>query len=95
MPVKCSFGGAIATCGGYAAWLVGGNVADLCLKRGISWRWVVVGLSVGCGASSLAILAFLREPPVGRFIDKKEVRCMAGTVLCLQERQWSDRWDHC
>ncbi|BDA47322.1 hypothetical protein COCOBI_10-1680 [Coccomyxa sp. Obi] len=71
-PEQISFGGAIATCGGYAAWLLAGNLADLCLKRGISWRWAIVGLSVGCGASSLAIMAFLREPPVGRFIVKKE-----------------------
>ncbi|CAL8472225.1 g11767 [Coccomyxa elongata] len=71
-PEQLSFGGAIATCGGYAAWLVAGNLADLCLKKGISWHWAVVGLSAGCGVSSLAILAFLREPPVGRFIVKKE-----------------------
>ncbi|BDA47321.1 hypothetical protein COCOBI_10-1670 [Coccomyxa sp. Obi] len=71
-PEQISFGGAIFSCGAYLAELLAGNLADLCINKGISWRWAVVGLGVGCGASSLAIFAFLREPPVGRFIVKKE-----------------------
>ena len=63
--------------------LLAGNLAELCINKGISWRWAVVGLGAGCGASSLAVFAFLREPPVGRFIVKKEVRCMIAPSFDL------------
>ncbi|BDA47320.1 hypothetical protein COCOBI_10-1660 [Coccomyxa sp. Obi] len=71
-PEQISFAGAIFSSNVYLAECLAGNLAELCIKKGISWRWAVVGLGVGCGASSLAVFAFLREPPIGRFIVKKE-----------------------
>ncbi|EIE27065.1 MFS general substrate transporter [Coccomyxa subellipsoidea C-169] len=70
-PEQISFGGAIFGSNPYLAEFLAGNLAELCLKKGISWRWAVVGLGTACGASSLAIFAFLREPPIGRFIVKR------------------------
>ncbi len=68
-----SFAGAIFSCAAYLAEALAGNLAFVCDKRGISWRWAVVSLGIGCVAAALATFAFIREPPVGRFIVKKEV----------------------
>ncbi|BDA47318.1 hypothetical protein COCOBI_10-1640 [Coccomyxa sp. Obi] len=71
-PEQISFAGAIYSSNLYLAEFLTGNLADLFLKKGVTWRWALVGLGVGCGATSLAIFAFVREPPVGRFIVKKK-----------------------
>lgn len=68
-----SFGGAILASAVYLGECITGNVAYLAILKGISWRWPVVICGVTLSAVAAAVALLVKEPPVGRFVNRKKV----------------------
>lgn len=69
-------GGAIYGCAVYLGECICGNVAYVVLLRGASWRWPVVACGAAVTISSAAAAVFIKEPPVGRFINQNKVHAL-------------------
>ena len=74
MLLRRSLGGAILASAIYLGEAITGNVAYLAILRGISWRWPVVICGVALSAVSVAVALLVKEPPVGKFVNRKKVR---------------------
>jgi sugar phosphate permease len=56
----------------YLSELLIGNAAFAFLQHGVSWRWAFIGPGVLVFITGVVLYLSLREPPVGRFINKSK-----------------------